>query len=236
MKLSAAITRTLRRAGLSTTDTTEMDRGREALSLIVAEVIAPVPWWWLDRTATFPTVASTRTYQPISGNVSAWFSFYDETNDNPIAIVGPDKYDLLDGDRSETGDVKAVFVEGLDDSTGYPVIGTFPTPSAVATIRVRYRLDIAEWTSTNDAKELSVLGLIRIAENVIIYGGSALLLEEEGDRDQASQEWGHHFRTLDYLKRQNLNMQGNRSYVPSGSIAGDDPLILRIGTDLASAA
>jgi len=234
VKLSAAITRTLRRAGLPTTETNEKDRARQNLSLIVAQVLPLVPWWWLDRTTTFSTVASTRTYQPVSSNVSAWWSFVDETNEEPLQIVGPDKYDLLDLDRTETGTVEAVFIEGMDASTGYPVIGLWRTPSAVATIRVRYRIDIVEFTSTNDTSELWVLGLPRIMENVILHGAAALLLEEEGDETQADREWGHHHRALDGAKRQNLLMQGNRKFLPSQH--SNESLTIKIGTDTVSAA
>ena len=234
MTLAQAITRTLRRAGLTESDSSEQDRARECLSMVLAEVMAVTKWWWLDRTTTFNTVASTRTYQPVSGNVSNWWSFVDETNDNPLGIVGPDKYDLLDLDRGDEGTVEAVHIEGLDATTGYPVIGLWRTPSAVATIRIRYQIDIAEWSSTNDTSQMLALGTPRLIENILIYGAAGMILDEEGDENQALMESRRKDRAMDLAMRQNLAMQGNRSYVPRGS--SEDQLTINVGTDTVSAA
>lgn len=234
MTLAQAISRTLRRAGLTLTETEEQDRARECLSMILAEVMPATKWWWLDRTTTFNTVASTRTYQPISGNVTNWWSFVDETNDNPLEIVGPDKYDLLDLDRGDEGTVEAVYIEGLDATTGYPVVGLWRTPSAVATIRIRYQTDISEWTSSSDSSQLLTLGVPRLIENILIYGAAGMILDEEGDESQALMESRKKDIAMNLAMRQNLAMQGNRMYIPRGS--SEDELLINVGTDTVSAA
>ena len=112
MTLSQAITTVLKRVGLSTAAGELQDQARLYLGMVVAEVSPLADWWWLDRTTTFSTVASTRTYTPISGNVAAWFSFVDQSNNRTLAIVGPDEYDALDLDRDDAGTVESVFIGG----------------------------------------------------------------------------------------------------------------------------
>tara|TARA_R100000306_G_C4370155_1_gene139579 strand:- start:154 stop:861 length:708 start_codon:yes stop_codon:yes gene_type:complete len=234
MTLAQAITLVLRRTGLSTSVEGLQDQARTYLSLSVAEIVPMVPWWWLDRTTTFATVASTRTYSPVSANVTAWHSFVDVTNDRPLTIVGPDEYDLLDLDQGDTGTVEAVFLAGMDTSTGYPEIELWRTPSAVATIRVRYRIDIDEWTSSNDASDFITLGIPRIVESILVHGATALYMEEEGDDSSARLERARHQAALAMARRQHGNMQGNRNYPPIRNRAGGD-LFLRIGSGAASA-
>ena len=202
--------------------------------MVTTDTIALLDWWWLNKTTTFATVASTRTYQPVSGQVSSWWSFVDETNNQPLEIIGPDRYDLLDIDRSITGAAAAVFIDGMDATTGYPVISLYRIPDSANTIRARYRIDIPEFTSANDDTDLSVLGFPRIMENVLIHGAAALTLEENGDESQSGREWGHHARSLKAAKLQNLNMQGNRTYIPN-DIASDF-FGLRITSDIETAA
>lgn len=235
MTLSQAITTVLKRVGLSTAAGELQDQARLYLGMTVAEVSPLSNWWWLDRTATFATVASTRVYTPISGNVAAWYSFVDQTNSRTLDIVGPDEYDALDLDRDDSGTVKAVFLGGLDTSTGYPTVELWRTPSAVATIRVRYRQDISAWSSDNDSSELLALGIPRIMENVLIYGASALYMDEEGDEGSAAKEDARYNQALSLALRQNSRQQGNRRYPPLRNRAGDG-LSLRIGTDTVTGA
>lgn len=190
-----------------------------------------VPWWWLDRTTTFATVASTRTYNPISGNVTAWWSFVDETNNLTLDIIGPDAYDSYDPDRSESGNPRAVYVSGVDDTTGYPAVDVFPLPDAANTIRVRYRLEIAAWTSSDDATELSVLGVPRIIESVLIYGATSLYLEDEGDDGGAGVESQNFQRALMAAKEQNLAMQGNKKNRPVNP--AENPALISVDSTLA---
>ena len=105
MTLSEGITRVLNRVGLSDTTAEYQNRARDYINQIVAETVPLLDWWFLNAETTFNTVASTRTYQPVSGNVTAWYSFMDTTNNRLIEIVGPDEYDLSDIDRSDEGTV-----------------------------------------------------------------------------------------------------------------------------------
>ena len=230
-----AIKTVLKRVGLSTANSELQDQARLYLSMVVAEVSPLADWWWLDRTATFDTVASTRTYTPISGNVAAWFSFLDESNNRTLDIVGPDEYDALDLDRDDAGTVEAVFIGGLDSSTGYPTIELWRTPSAAATIRVRYRRDVLLDIS-QDNNELLVIGIPRIIESVLIYGASALYLDEEGDEGSAAKEDARYSQALSLALRQNSRQQGNRRYPPLRNRAGDGELVLRVGTDTVTGA
>jgi len=225
MTLSEGITLVLRRAGLSTSASELRTRARAYLSFALAEVVPLVPWWWLDRTTTFSTSASTRTYQPVSGNVTAWYSFVDQTNDQTLTIVGSDTYDSIDVNRDETGDPEIVFLAGLDTSTGYPVVELWRIPDGTFTIRARYRADINEWTSSNDDSDFLTLGLQRILETVVIHGDTAVLQEEEGDDSAAAAEAGRQSRAVQLAQRQNLLMQGNRGAPPVRMQGGDMPLI-----------
>jgi hypothetical protein len=230
MTLGEAITLVLQRTGLSITVTANKNQARTYLSLSASEHLPLVPWWFLDRTTTFATVAATRSYQPISGQVTAWWSFVDETNDRPLEIVGPDAYDLLDPDRTRDGSAYKVHIAGLDATTGYPVVDLWYTPDSVATIRVRYRMDINVWSSSNDASDLTVLGLPRILHSALLYDASAKYMEENGDDTGSDRERQNHNRAVRAAKRQNLLMQGNRSDPPNGN--NNDPFGILLGTSL----
>jgi len=234
MTLSEGITRVLNRVGLSDTTSEFKDRARDYMNQMLAETVPLVDWWWLDRTTTFNTVASTRTYTPVATNVTAWYSFFNETDQRPIVIVGPDEYDLSDIDRSEEGTVDKVFLGGQDTTTGYYTLELWRTPSSVVTIRIRYKADVAEWTSSNDSSEFFALGIPRIMESVLVYGAAALYMEENGDDSGAGREGGNLARALDAAKKQNVAQQGNRRYIPLPADQVRDGLI-SVGTDTVTA-
>jgi len=233
MTLAQGIERVLDRVGLSDTTEEFKDRARDYINQILAEVAPLVKWWWLNRTTTFNTVASTRAYQPVSGAVTEWYSFVNETQDRRLDIIGPDEFDALDPDLSRTGTVYDVFIAGQDTTTGYPVVELYYTPNAVETIRVRYCADIDEWTSANDTADMMALGVPRIMESVLIYGAASLLLEENGDDGGAAREGGNFSRALDAAKIQNVRMQGNRRWtaIPAGDINRG---LITLGTDTVS--
>ena len=188
---------------------------------IIIEILPLVNWWWLDKTTTFATVASTRSYQPVAGNVTAWWSFVNETENRPMTIIGADGYDVADPDRSDTGSARAVFISGMDATTGYAVVDLFPLPDVADTIRARYRLDIATFTSANDATDLTILGLPEIIQNLMMYGGAAFYMEESGDDSGSRRERvGNYQRVLTAARKQNVAMQGNRRYVPPTDAEG----------------
>ena len=220
--------------GLSDSTEEFKGRARDYINQMLAEIMPLVPWWWLDKESTFTTVADTRTYQPVSGNITGWYSFYDETNSRKLTIVGPAEYELSDIDRSESGTVEKVFIGGTDATTGYPTIELWRTPSSDDTIRMRYKQDIDEWTSSNDASDFLTLGIPRIMESVLIYGAASLYMEQEGDDSGAGREGGNLSRALDAAKLQNLAMQGDRTYKAIPADQSYDGLF-RIGTDTVSA-
>ena len=164
-------------------------------------------------TAAFGSSAGTRVYKPISSAVGSWYSFYDQTNENPLAIIGPDQYDLLSGDYSDTGTVESVFVGGVDTTTGYPIIELWRVPDTTnETIRVRYRIAMTSWVSGNDTSSFLTLGLPQVLEGALVYGATKLYLMEKGDHDGAMRESSELARTVDLALRQNLHQQGNRTY------------------------
>lgn len=231
MTLSEGITLVLKRVGLSSTADEFRDQAREYINLIMAEHAPLVPWWFLNRTTTFDTVADTRVYSPVSGNVTEWYSFTNETDDRLLEIIGPDEYDWLDPNRSEKGSVYTVYIGGVDATTGYPTVELYRIPSGVETIRVRYQLELGGWTSSNDASEFSVLGVPRIVESILIYGAASLYMEENGDDSGAAREAGNLTRVIEAAKKQNIRMQGNRRYLPQQT-AGSYSLI-RVDNSLA---
>ena len=225
MTLEKLLDRVVQRTGLTTAATEIRDQARNYVNQILAEVTPMTRWWWRDRTTTFATVASTRTYNPVSGHVTAWWSFVDETGNQVLQIVGPDSYDAYDPDRSEEGSPWGVLITGQDATTGYPAVDILPVPDDARTIRVRYQADIDEWTSSNDASDLLTLGIPRIMESVLLYGAVSLNLEENGDDTGADRESGNFSRVLDLALRQNLSMQGNRLYLPVSTPREPESLI-----------
>ncbi len=164
-------------------------------------------------TTAFSSSAGTRTYKPISSGVGSWYSFYDQTNENPLVIIGPDEYDQLSEDYSDTGTVESVYVGGVDTTTGYPIIELWRIPGTTnETIRVRYRIAMTSWASGNDATTLLALGIPQILEGALVYGATKLYLQEKGDEQGAARELREADRVVNLALRQNLRMQGNRTY------------------------
>ena len=233
MTLAQAINRVLRRVGLSPDVTDFKDVAREYLNITAVEIANLTDWWFLDRNTTFTTVASTRTYTPISSQVTNWYSFVDETNENPLIIVDANVYDLLDLDRSQSGNIEAIYIGGVDPTTGYPIIECYPTPDTTGdTIRVKYRIAISSWSSTDDASTLMALGLPQILESAIVYGASALYLEEKGDLETSARERNNLDNTVALARKHNWRqVSGNKQFVadPPGP---DYPLVLNYGTSI----
>lgn len=174
-----------------------------------------------SKTATYASTVNTRVYSPVSGYVTAWWSFMNETDEWPIQIVGPDEYDLWDEDRSLTGSVYKAFIAGVNPTTGYPTVELYYTPSTTnVTIRTRYQIGIASWTSSSDSSEFIVLGFPQIVESALVYGATKLYYEEKGDEEGAAREGRNLARAVQLAQKQNLAQQGNRRY-PASSQVGD---------------
>jgi len=183
-------------------------------------------------TAAFSSSAGTRTYKPISSGVGSWYSFYDQTNENPLTIIGADQYDLLSQDYSDTGTVESVYVSGVDTTTGYPIIEVWRVPGTTnETMRVRYRIAMTSWASGNDATSLLALGLPQILEGAAVYGATKLYLQEKGDDQGAAREASELGRVVDLALRQNLHMQGNRTY-PAAPPSAASPFQIVVDSSL----
>jgi hypothetical protein len=184
-------------------------------------------------TATFGSSTKTRLYSPISAQVSAWYSFYDRTNGARLDIIDPDMADGYDSQRDETGSLSGVVIEGLDATTGYPVIQLYPADSTTnETVQVRYRQDIAAWTSSNDASQLTVLGIPRVLEHGLVEGATGLHRAEKGDVEGAKEAREGLATVVELMMGQNVMMQGNQRYLPSNG--ANDEFFLNIGTSLAT--
>lgn len=185
-----------------------------------------------SATTSFTSSAGTRVYKPISSGVGSWYNFYDQTNERPLVIIGADQFDLLSEDYSDTGTVESVYVGGVDTTTGYPIIELWRIPSTTnETIRVRYRIAMTAWASGNDSTTLLALGLPQILEGAVVFGATKLYLQEKGDESGASREGQELARVVDLALRQNLHMQGNRSY-PSLSPSAKGPFQIVVDSNL----
>ena len=188
-----------------------------------------------SATATYKSSANTRVYTPIDGYVGAFWSFMDETNEQPISIVGPDKYDLLDEDRSLTGNVYKALIGGVDETTGYPVVALYYTPDTTnVIIRVRYQVAISTWAEANDSDSFMKLGIPQTGESALVYGATKLFLQEKGDEQGAQREANELERAIVLMKRQNLLQQGNRRYLSSDddtdfTVRTDTSLVVEVG-------
>jgi len=188
-------------------------------------------------TSTLTSDTETRVYTPVSGRVTNWWSFVDETNDRTLGIIGADAIDALDPDRGETGTVEAIRVAGMDDDTGNPEIEPWRIPSTSGeVIRVRYALDIAAWASTDDDTTMQVLGIPRVFENVLVFGASQLYLEEKRHRAMAETEKIHRAAAMEAAEAWNRRMQGRRRYPPKTYGERQGEALYSIGTDTVTAA
>ena len=104
-------------------------------------------------------------------------------------------------------------VGGVSTTTGYPEIELWRIPDTTnETIRVRYRIAMTAWASGNDTTTLLALGLPQILEGAVVYGATKLYLQEKADDQGAAREAAELGRVVDLALRQNLHMQGNRTY------------------------
>jgi hypothetical protein len=235
MLLSEAIALVLKRANLAEASTSYQDDARGYMSMYATEMLNLGRWWFANQETTFNTVDGTAVYTPVAANITDWESFVDETNNWPLQIVGSEQLDSLDADRSHTGRVEIVVVEGVHATTGFSTVRLWRTPDSVATIRVRYAIDLVAWSSSDDTSEMTALGIPPIITNVLIYGAVALFLEESGDDTGSQRETMNLTRATRAAQRRNVEMlNGNRRYLPIRGTYEDLPLI-RIGTSLAVA-
>lgn len=189
------------------------------------------------ETAVYVSDTETRVYTPVSRRVTNWWSFVDETHDRTLGIIGADTLDALDPDRGDPGTVEAIRIGGMDDDTGNPELEPWRIPSTTGTvIRARYAMDIADWTSANDASTMQVLGIPRVFENVLLFGASMLYLEEKRHGAMAKTEAKNKAAALDAAQKWNWRMQGRRRYPPKTYSERRDGVTYSISTDTVTAA
>jgi hypothetical protein len=162
--------------------------------------------------ATVVAAASpTQTYQLASDVVSP-HSFIDNSNNQVLFIVPWDSLDQVDPDRSETGDVDIVTIEGMDASTGKVVIRMFPIHDTTGdVIRYRYLSFIPDWTSADDSTALD-RWLPQVLQQGLIFGATELFKQEKGDTEGALIEKFEFETTMKGALEQNINIWGNREY------------------------
>jgi len=164
--------------------------------------------------ATATTTAAnvdTQVYQ-LASDLLTPHSFVDQSNNQPLGIVGWDSFDLADPDRDETGDVDIVTIEGVDAVTGKVTIRLYPIHSTSGdVIRYRYLSFLPDWTSANDSTALD-RWIPQILQPALIFGAVEFFKQEKGDAEGSLVERTEFEATIKGGLEQNVNIFGNRAY------------------------
>ena len=153
----------------------------------------------------------TQTYQ-LTTDVLTPHSFIDQSNNQPLGIVGWDALDLADPDRGETGDVDVVTIEGVDSSTGRILVRLYPIHSTTGdVIRYRYLAYVPDWTSSDDSTELD-RWIPEWLQPTLIFGATELYKQEKGDYEGALIDRAEYEGGIKSALDVNLNVQGNREW------------------------
>jgi hypothetical protein len=213
MTLTQTLERTLIRAGLVETTTSEVNKAREYVNAVVQDIASRATWWWLFKQATFTTSASTRNYA-LATDVLTPVSFRDTTNNRTLPIKSDSDIDLDDPDQSRTGQAESVYLTGANSTTGALEIALHPTPtSSVDVITYRYYKTIPEFTSANDADDLfTTHGIPLLLHQAIYMGAAAMIQVEQGDDAGAQYNESKMERIINQAREVNGRMSGNRSY------------------------
>jgi hypothetical protein len=172
-------------------------------------------------TATFSSTTETRTYQ-LPTDVLVPHSFWDETNNSPLTFRSLDVFDTFDPDRSETGNVSGITIEGLDDNRGRIVARFHPAHSTSnETIRMRYLAYIPDWTSDDDSSELDKW-IPEMLQSCIVFGGAELYMQEKGDSEGAIENRAEYGAMMEAGLETNLRIWGNRQWRREGSGSVDE--------------
>jgi len=210
MLLSEAITMTLRRTGLNTTNTSNKNQARLYLNAAANRIVGRARWWFLYKTDTITTTASTRTYT-LAADVMTPHSFVDETNGNLLPLKSWDYLAAVDPDRDETGDVDTVTIEGID-SSGLTTVALYPKHSTASeTIRYHYYAYIPDWAISNDSDNLDQY-MPQILQPALYFAAAELYCQEKGDSEASSENRGEYESIIDIGLNQNLRMFGNRKF------------------------
>ena len=170
-------------------------------------------------TSTYSSREFTRTYL-LSSDVDKVHYFVNETEGPPLSIIGAEAYVESDPERDDTGDAGAVVVEGLDSetNTGQIVVSLLPRHSTTnETIRYGYYLFVSDWTSSDDSTDLKRWIHPRV-QAALVFGISRLYRQEKGDDEGSLVEQREYTNVINNAKKQNHEIQGNRTYRKQGGI------------------
>ena len=199
----------LRRVGLNTGSTTFKDSARDYLNLVTQDIASREKWNWLFKSSTVNTSNGTRTYS-LASDVVAPLSFRNTTEDHVILIMSTQDIDAADPDARTNGDPRWVAIDGVD-SSGNIEVTLYPEPDGVDTIAYRYYSSIPTFTSSNDNDSITPY-VAAVCQPALIHGISALYKQEKGDDQGAMSDKQEMERVIAIAGRQNMNVQGNRSY------------------------
>ena len=199
----------LRRVGLNTNSSTFKNSARDYLNLVGKDIQSREQWNWLFKSATFNTVADTRTYS-LETDVLTPLSFRNITENHLIIVQSTQDIDAADPDSSTDGDPRFVAINGID-TNGAIQVTLYPTPDGVDSIGYRYYRQIPEFVEAEDNNSINQY-YPPVIQPALIYGISSLFKQEKGDDQGAGVDRNEMERVLAIASRQNLSVQGNRKF------------------------
>ena len=163
---------------------------------------------------TFVSREFTQVYY-LAADVLAPINFYNQTNGEALTFQGYNRFDKLDPERDETGDVSDITVDGIDVTAGHPgqiAIRFHPAHSTTnETIRYRYLAYIPDWTESNDSTELD-RWIPEQLQSALVFGAAELYMQEKGDDEGANINRALYAEMLEAGKEQNLRIWGTRKW------------------------
>lgn len=187
MTLTKVLQLALRRVGLDESSSVYLSNARDYFNTGTKDLGTRRAFRWLFKRTTFTTVQDQRSYD-LASDVMRPLSFVNVSYDAPMQMVDPEEVDTLDPDRDETGDPRAVYVTGIDTSSGVWEVDLYPLPDdSATTISYRYYAFIADKTSSDDATDLAAT-MPPWAQNAMIHYIASRYKGELGDLEGEAQE------------------------------------------------
>lgn len=187
MTLTKVLQIALRRVGLDDSSSVYKNNARDYFNTGTTDLGTRRAWTWLFKRTTFTTVADQRTYD-LASDVMRPLSFVNVTYNAPMQMVSPEEVDALDPDRDQTGDPRAVFVSGIDATTGVWEVDLYPLPDdSSTTISYRYYAFIADKSASDDSTDLATT-MPLWAQNAMIHYIASRYKGELGDLEGEAQE------------------------------------------------
>ena len=199
----------LRRVGLNTNSSTFKNSARDYLNLVGKDIQSREQWNWLFKSATFNTVADTRTYS-LETDVLTPLSFRNITENHVIIVQSTQDIDAAAPDSSTDGAPRFVAINGID-TNGAIQVTLYPTPDGVDSIGYRYYRQIPDFVELEDNNSINQY-YPQVIQPALIYGISSLFKQEKGDDQGAGVDINEMESVLAIASRQNLSVQGNRKF------------------------